>query len=350
MRIKEEVKREVHSLRSWTNVFHAAKISSRAQRFASLLTSSSLCSAPFFLLLTLFSLTLSSCLNSGEVRIKGSFTHLEQAELFIYSPDGGLDHLDTLRVQSGKFTWTTPLNADATFYIIYPNMTEQVVFASPGDDIKLEGDGGQLKSVKVSGNEENKLLTKFRLDHNGDKRDSLIAAMKRFVKQHPDSRVSTHLQREINDYTFSSSRLRVGGQLPPITLAPDSLSDNYRIDSLATDKPILLAFWASWRSGSNVNFRIRRLLRKHGQKSIQPICISLDTDPKLYRMFIRQDSVDWVTRCYRSSWDTPVVKQLSIRTIPFLILADKDHKIRALGNNWEKDIQPELDKLLGVGN
>lgn len=296
-------------------------------------------------LLATLSWCLVSCLGGGEVRIKGHFTHMEQADLFIYSPDGGLDYLDTLHVVGGKFSWTVPLTTDATYYIIYPNMTEQVVFASPGDVIKLEGDGGQLKSVKVSGNEDNKMLTKFRLEHAGDKRDSLVAAMRRMVKQYPESRVATYLQREINDYTFNHSRLKIGGQLPAISFPADSLSSDYKTDTLSTSKPVLLVFWATWRSGSNVNFRIRRLLRKQGKNAIQPICVSLDYDPSLYQMFLRQDSVDWITRCYRKSWETPIVQQLSIRTIPYFILADKHHRIQALGTNWERDIQPELDRL-----
>lgn len=308
-------------------------------------------SRPYKVTLSLISylLTLilfSSCINSGEVRIKGSFTRMETADLFIYSPDGGLDCLDTLHVEGGSFSWSAPLYADATFYIVFPNMSEQVVFASPGDGIKIEGDGNQLKSIKVSGNEDNKLLTKFRLEHNGDRRDSLIAAMKRFVKEHPDSRVSTHLQREINNYTFSNSGLKIGTRLPAITLPPDSLSADRHTDTLTIGKPVLMVFWATWRSGSNANFRIRRLLNKYGKNSIQPISISLDTDPSFYRMNLGLDSVNWVTRCYRQSWETPVVQQLSVRTIPFFILADKNHKILALGTRWDQDIQPELDKLL----
>ena len=294
----------------------------------------------------LFLLLLTSCLGGAEVRINGTFTHLEQAELYIYSPDGGLDRLDTLHVQGGKFSWTAPLNADATFYIIYPNMTEQVVFASPGDHIKLQGDGGQLKYVTVSGNQDNKLLTKFRLQHNSDKRDSLITAIRRFIKQYPDSRAATHLQRQLNDYTFSQASLSVGSSLPAITLPPDSLTDSRRTDSLIPDRPVIISFWATWRPGSNINFRIRRMLRKYGKNAIQPICISLDSDPQMYRRFISIDSVDWVTRCYRRSWETPIVQQLSIRTIPYLILTDKKHRIVAAGKDWEKDIQPELEKLL----
>lgn len=309
---------------------------------------SALYSLLFTLCSLLFTLIFSSCLGGGEVRIRGSFTHMEQAELYLYSPDGGLDHLDTLHVVGGKFSWQHPLGADATFFIVYPNMSEQVVFASPGDDIKLEGDGGQLKSIEVSGNDDNKLLTQFRLEHNGDKRDSLVAAMKRFVKQYPDSRAAMYLQRQMNENTFGSSRQKVGSQLPVITLPPDSLTDNYRTDSLAKGKPVLMTFWATWRAGSNANFRIKRLLRKYGKQSIQPISISLDTDPTLYRMFLRQDSVDWVTRCYRRSWDTPVVQQLSVRTIPYFILADSHHRIKAVGTDWEQDIQPAVEKLLDV--
>ena len=299
-----------------------------------------------FPLLLIAVLALSSCLGGGEVHIKGKFVNLKQAELYIYSPDGGLDHLDTIRVENGKFKWRTLLNGDATFYIVFPNMTEQVVFASGGDRIKLKGDGGQIKSVEVSGNDDNKLLTKFRLEHNGDKRDSLLAAMRRFVKQHPDSRAATHLQREINQLDLSNSILKVGDRLPQIALPPDSLTTDYTTDSLATTKPVLMVFWATWKSGSNLNYRIRRMLRTYGRNAIQPVCISLDTDPSLYRMFNRQDSVDWTTRCYRRSWETPLVQQLAVRTLPYIILADQNHRIWALGNNWEQDIQPMLEKLM----
>ena len=54
----------------------------------------------------------------------------------------------------------------------------------------------------------------------------------------------------------------------------------------------------------------------------------------------------WTSRCYRLSWDTPVVKQLGISEIPFFVLTDTLQKVVALGRDWEKDIAPHIDKLL----
>ena len=73
-----------------------------------------------------------------EVRIEGEFEHLEQGEFFVYSTDEELDRLDTLRIRDGLFSYRLPATQPATLHILYPNLSELVVFANPGADILAE--------------------------------------------------------------------------------------------------------------------------------------------------------------------------------------------------------------------
>ena len=106
-------------------------------------------------------LLLFSCTPSDEVRISGTFENLMQADLYIYSSTGAMEDIDTINIREGKFDWRNPLTSEAVFHIVFPNMSEQVVFANPGEHIKLKGDGNQLKAIEISGNEANEEYTKF---------------------------------------------------------------------------------------------------------------------------------------------------------------------------------------------
>lgn len=60
----------------------------------------------FFLTLTL---VLVSCDNkSGYFKIDGRFLNLNQGEFYVYSPDGIITGLDTIKVEGGRFTYETP--------------------------------------------------------------------------------------------------------------------------------------------------------------------------------------------------------------------------------------------------
>lgn len=294
---------------------------------------------------------LYACQDSATFRLSGSFKNLRQADFFIYSPDGGLDRIDTLHVLNGEFDWTVPLEREATFYVIYPNLSEQVVFAEPGEAVKMKGDAGQLRATRVEGTRENEELTDFREAHADDTQEQLTDAMKAYIADNPDSRVSNYLQRQLTlQRTTRPSRLHVGQQLKDIVLPPDGLgtADTLRI---AAGQPHLFIFWANWkRDSQDAFFHIRRKLRANEDADkahrLRPVSISLDTDPEKYFFTCRYDSVTWTSRCYRLSWDTPVVKQLGISEIPFFVLTDTLQKVVALGRDWEKDIAPHIDKLL----
>ena len=292
---------------------------------------------------------LYSCGSKDTVRLTGSFSHLREADFFIYSTDGGLDRTDTIHLVDGQFEWETPLEHEATFHILFPNMSEQVVFAYPGDVIKLKGDAQQLRSTRVSGNDENEQLTEFRLEHLDESLSRVLEAMQTFINENPDSRVSTYFRWQMTLQKAAFSRLRKGHRLPDFTLRPDGItkdaSDTLR---LKAKQPVLLLFWATWKRDSYDCFNsVHRMMKWMNQEAVQlrPIAISLDTDSQQYRNICRYDSVNWDSRCYCLSWGTPIVEQFGIRDIPFYVLTDEKLVITALGTDWKRDIEPQLKKL-----
>ena len=169
------------------------------------------------------SVFFTSCGDAGKFNLTGDFRNLRASDFYIYSTDGGSDHIDTLHIVEGQLKWEVPLEKEATFYVIFPNLSEQIIFARPGDVVKMKGDAQQLRATRVTGNQENELLTRFREEHANDTRPELMEAMKNFITDNPESRISTYFTHQIMIQKATTSRLRKGQQLDDITLPPDGL-------------------------------------------------------------------------------------------------------------------------------
>lgn len=333
-------------------------------------------------------LTLLGCGGSaGQFRLCGDFDHLEQGEFYIYSPDGGLDQLDTLRLKEGKFDYTVPLQEKATYHILYPNFSELVIFGESGKVVKVKGDARSLNEVKVSGTEENETYTKYRkesLKHSGKQLDSLT---RDYILRYPTLQMSKFLlnkcfiQPEESDQQMMhelydslcranpsdvflsnlsndvrrKNTIKAGSQIPAFNLtsrkvelrkfknkkAVTKVIESQTVsDTSFKDKPLLLVFWATWRSGSQSGlYRASRLMRESENK-IQAISYSLDVEDTELKAVERRDSIDYPSICDFKCWNSPLVQQWGIRELPFFILIGKDRKIIATGTNWAKDIEP----------
>ena len=139
-------------------------------------------------------LVCTSCgTDSRHFRIDGRLLHLNQGEFYVYSPDGTINGLDTIKVQAGRFSYEVACDRPMTLMIVFPNFTEQPVFAQPGKSVDLKGDASHLKEMTVKGTKDNELMNKFReMIHNAAPPEMKKCAQL-FVQEHPESRVGAYL-------------------------------------------------------------------------------------------------------------------------------------------------------------
>ena len=243
----------------------------------------------------------------GKLRIRGKFDNLPQADLLIYSPDGGLSSIDTLHIMKGKFDYTTPLDKDVhTFVVVYPNFSTLSFMAHEGTEVRINGDALSLLEVKVEG------------------ADSVLPQVK-------------HEGR---------NPVKIGKKLPK--------------SKIIKQKPgtyLLIAFAAEWKHGSasGMNYYIRQALREK-KDSLHAFTYMLDLESKVINKENeedkrklteeeKQDTARWHTYCDYSGWSGPLLSKLGIRNIPYMILLDPSGKVVAMGNDYNKNIKPEIEKI-----
>ena len=116
-----------------------------------------------FSLLAIALLLLSCGTDSRHFSIDGRLLNLNQGEFYVYSPDGTVPHgMDTIKVQAGRFSYTVECDRPMTLMIVFPNFTEQPVFAQPGKSVDIKGDASHLKEMTVKGTKDNALMNSFR--------------------------------------------------------------------------------------------------------------------------------------------------------------------------------------------
>ncbi len=329
---------------------------------------------------TLIVFTLLSCGGTdGQFRLQGTFEHLGQGEFYLYSPDGGLNRIDTIRLQDGEFDYTTPLQKAATFYLLYPNFSEHIIFANNGDVVKLKADARSLKTTRIEGNKENELLTEFRLTHQDKGLKEQQAAAAEFIKQQPASRVSLHLFKKYflngtdKDYAplarqlydslskaqYSNTEVLmlrsvvndrrkfvVGEKIPSIEL-PLPNGDTVRSEDYR-GRYLLITFWAGWKANSTGLLYHTRRLRRLTNDSLAAISYSLDVQKSLLRIEEKGDTVDWPSYCSFEGWNDSNLPLWGIRDIPFSVFVDTAQVIVAQGHVFDKDVLPHIKKAFNL--
>lgn len=305
---------------------------------------------------------------SGQLRIRGEYQHLDQAEFLLYSTDGGLEGVDTLHIRHAEFEYQTTLNRDATFRILYPNKDELILWAHSGDDIVIEGDAQNLSKVKVSGNEENELYSRFRQQLADNDTVSLRRASATFIRQNPASPVSRYLlerhflqsipllpqdsvmvlyevlqkaQPRNNQVSLLGGRIRQryalqqGKSMPQFDLlTTDSLP--LRLSDYKGHQ-LIVYFWAGWISSAQGSHKmLADSLKAH--KDLRAISYSLDMDSTVFRVTRGDTALQVPVCCDYLGFQSPLVRQLGVTQLPMAVLVDGKGKI--------KMVRPELIDVL----
>ncbi len=311
-----------------------------------------------FLLFYLFTFTFLSCgTENGRFRIKGHLQNMNQAEFYIYSPDAGFMKVDTIRVDKGSFVYETSLEKLATYILIYPNSSEQVVFGNSGATVEMEGDASHLKEMEVKGTEENEQMTAWRMNANRLTPPEVKQSAIDFIKEHPGSIVSNYLfQRyvmldEEPDYRAAAALAKLmlkeqpengrlirlekqlrglqyftKGAILPNFKATDINGNAVGRQSLHAELNIV-SVWAMWNYDSmNMQRKLHRLQREYGSR-MALVSISLDPRIKDCKTFVERDSIRWSNICDGKMWDSPLVQELGFSVIPGNILVDRQGKV-----------------------
>lgn len=310
---------------------------------------------------------------TGQFRIRGEYGHLDKADFLILSTDGGIDRIDTLHVVRGEFEYLTTINGDATFRIVYPNDDELILWIHSGDDISIEGDALDLSKVKVKGNKENELYTQFRLGLKSTDTLALRNSASEFIRNHPESPVSLYLlqryfllcgdpaapsqitslykliqkaQPRNNDVARLGGKIQQrfasqkGKRMPDFELeTTDSLTHklaDYKGESL------LVYFWAGWMSSASSD---------HGviadsmavDSTLHAISYSLDVDSLTFKVTRNGPMLDIPAYCDYLGFQSPLVQQLGITQIPYIILVDPKGIIQATGTKLSDVLKKTKD-------
>ena len=295
-----------------------------------------------FLLLVLI---LISCgTRSGHFKMEGRFLHMNQGELYVYSPDGGIEGLDTIKIEAGRFAYEIPCSKPATLVIIFPNYSVQPIFAESGGSVEVKADASHLKEMEVKGTDDNELMTKFRKQiANSSPPDELKYAIQ-FIKDHPESTVSVYLlnryliQTETPDYKQAANllkillkeqpenvtlgrlqrqisglgTLRVGDKSPNFT-AKDVNGKLINNATLA-NQTIIISTWAAW-SYESLDFQ-RALNDAVKAGKIAALGISVDANPKEVRQALKNDDITFPNVCDGKMLSTPLLKTFGLTTVP----------------------------------
>lgn len=301
--------------------------------------------------LILLTLVLVSCgVDRKHFKLEGRFLHLNQGEFYVYSTDGVLDGIDTIKIEGGRFAYEIPCDDEGTLVMVFPNFSEQPVFTQPGKTVEIKADASHLKELEAEGTDNNKLMTAFRKQVSNMSPQQAIDAAAEFVKHNPKSDVSAWLIRKYfilapkPDYAKAKQLLDLmiaeqpkngklvnlqqqligltatAGKSLPIFTATD-INGNKVTQANLTQSPNAVVFlWASWNyESTDMQRQLKRLKAAKGN-GLSVIGVCIDPSKSEMQQYLRQDSISWPTINDGMMFDTKIAKQLGLSQVPANIL------------------------------
>lgn len=301
--------------------------------------------------LILLTLVLVSCGVDGKhFKLEGRFLHLNQGEFYVYSTDGVLDGIDTIKIEGGRFAYEIPCDEEGTLVMVFPNFSEQPIFTQPGKTVEIKADASHLKELEAEGTDNNKLMTAFRKQVSNMSPLQAVDAAEEFVKHNPKSNVSAWLIRKYfilapkPDYAKAKQLLDLmiaeqpkngklvnlqqqliglaatAGKSLPIFTATD-INGNKVTQANLTQSPNAVVFlWASWNyESTDMQRQLKRLKAAKGN-GLSVIGVCIDPSKSEMQQSLRRDSISWPTINDGMMFDTKIAKQLGLSQVPANIL------------------------------
>ena len=318
---------------------------------------------------------LTACgVESDHFKLSGRFLNMSQGEFYVYSPEGGIDGIDTIHVVGGRFTYERPLDHEATLMLVFPNFSEHPVFAQPGKSVDINADASHMKEMEVKGTKANELMTKFRKQTAKASPPETVAKAEEFIKANPESPVGLFLLRKYfvqtltPDYAKASQLASLllekqpkNGQLvmlkkqlsllknsakgsSMVKFSAQTLKGDLVTDADLGDDVAVVATWSCWSFESQEQQRqLRRKVRSSGGR-IKVVSISVDADKVQVEHTLERDSISWPVIFDKQLFDSPLLQQLGLSDVPDNIVF---HHRRVVASSLNTPLlMDKLDELL----
>lgn len=325
--------------------------------------------------LLFFALILVSCgIDSHHFKIDGRFIHLNQGEFYVYSPDGAIDGIDTIKVSGGRFAYEIPCDKPATLMIVFPNFSEQPVFTEAGEEVSIRGDASHLKEMKIEGTDENELMGKFRQQIVSASPPEVLQYAAQFIKDHPKSLASVYLVSKYFMQTPTPNQakakelikimlavqpnngvlvrlakqaekldiIRAGKSLPPFSSY--DINGHAVSSSVLSSAPVsVVHVWASWSFESVSMLRqLKQMQREMGGK-LKILAISVDANRAECRQALSNDSLNVSVVCDGDMFNGGIISKLGLTSVPDNILL-KRGKVVAHRLNMD-DLHKKIEEM-----
>lgn len=326
--------------------------------------------------LAMMALLLLACSGEkGKFVLEGRLRNINYAEFWIYSPDGLIAGIDTIKVRDGRFSYEQELNGEGTLMIVFPNYYEQPVFAGPGESVSIKGDATHLKEMIIQGTTENEDLTTLRMELNDLTPPDIPAAVTAFITENPTSMASIYLLRHFfiqnpePDFQQALKLTRLmlkanpdntqltelekqlkplqggkkGSTLPRFN-AKDTKGGKVTQDALKREANVVLA-WATWNYPSmDIQRKVKELKKRHGDRlGVVGICI--DGQPSLCRQQIARDTLKWQTVCDGKQWETPLLSTFGLADVPGNVIINGKGRVVARNLNMQQ-LEQQINNIL----
>lgn len=310
---------------------------------------------------SIFSILLLTACGPGKdkVRVKGSFDHVQHAELYFYCADGTGERIDTLRVKKGKFRGDITVSEPCLYTLLLQNFTEYSLILEPGATISIHGDAQKLAGIEVTGTEENELLTDFRLSTLDKREADVRRAAADFIRSHPQSLAAIAVLRDVFTYGQQAdvttvrellallkkaqpksralrhveqalkSKLACAVKQPLPAFKAKTLDGEEVSSSHYKGKPLLIALTATWAQSFNELMRTLHEARRNGPEGLQILLVSLDTDVRRLQERMAADSLGAPVICDGKAFNSPTAVACGAQYIPSCILVGSDGLVKA---------------------
>ncbi len=311
-------------------------------------------------------------------RIKGSFRDMQAGELYIYNLSASNARFDTITVRDGEFSYKGQVDETTPYILVFPNGMEQVIFVGQGQELTYEATANDLRNYVVNGNDENKLMNKFRQETYTYNPTMMLDVAKKYITENAESPVAVFLfdyyfvqndqasdtetssvlkilktkqpdnryLREVETKLTMAARSEAGNKLPDATLTK---RDKTTKKLWATQKDFnIFAFWASWApSGYETCWRLRQINDDYkSEGKVRIAAISLDIERFRWEDSVRPDSTNGIEHyCDDLGFESPAIKALGINSVPYFILTDRSHKILSTSQDINQ-FKSELSKYI----